>query len=102
MYIIKKPVLLSGKQSSNSINNKVMSSSNFYYSMDNSENNLKIITLHDSSIIRIQHITIKSGAFLLNTFRELTFSHQIKRIIMHPTEEYLISLLRTNILTINQ
>lgn len=82
---------------SNSINK-----TNHYYSLNNNETSLRIITLKDSSTFRIQNITVKNNTFLKSTFRELAFEYRIKSAVIHPSEDYLLVLLEPNIISINK
>jgi hypothetical protein len=84
------------------LQSSTINKTNHYYSLNNNETSLRIITLKDSSTFRIQNITIKNNTFLKSTFRELTFDYRIKSAVMHPSEDYLLVLLEPNIISINK
>jgi len=86
---------ISGSQS-NLFNNGTTSSNLI------NENKCKIVTLHDNTTIRIQNIFSKTGIFLVSSYREITFTNMVKKIICHPTEEYILTMLINNKLIINQ
>jgi len=83
------------KKNISTMNNQ-LNSNNYYFSLNDNENSIKIVTMHNTNSILVQNITIQQNAFLENKLRNISINAGIKSIQMHSSEEYLITLTNNN------
>ena len=83
------------KKNLSTINNH-LSTSNYYFSLQDSENSMKIVTMHNINSLIVQNITFQQNTFLENKIKSITINPSIKSIEMHPSEEYIIVLTHFN------
>lgn len=91
--------LSESKTSRNNFNNY---HNNYYFSLNSDETSFRVLSLKDSNTFRIQNITIQKNNFLKSTFKELSFPENIKNALVHPSEDYLIVLMKSGIISINK
>jgi hypothetical protein len=73
------------------------STSKAYYYNPVIENNLRLITLHDSNTLRLINISVQKNNFMKNIAKTFSFSGgNINSTLIHPSDDYLIVLLGCN------
>lgn len=94
VYIIKNKAKLENFK----INNDNLKNYNVHYE---NEQNLKLVILQNSYSLQVKYISTQSGNFLINTYQDISYKCKIKYALVHPSEDYVVTLLETNVVNIN-
>ena len=70
--------------------------------MDENEKSIRIVTMSDLTTFTVQNITMQKNSYLKTIYNEINCGYKIKSTVMHPSEDYLITLLYKNSIVINR